>query len=47
MWLMITNAKNAFVQMLVLNGTEHFKNCKQLIECQDLLLLRDIWWSKL
>jgi hypothetical protein len=23
-----------------------FKKCKQLFECQHLLLLRDIWWSK-
>jgi hypothetical protein len=22
------------------------KNCKQLLEYQHLLLLRDIWWSK-
>jgi hypothetical protein len=24
-----------------------FKNCKQLFEYKHLLLLRDIWWSKL
>jgi hypothetical protein len=29
------------------NGTAHFKKCKQLLEYQHLLLLRDIWWSKL
>jgi hypothetical protein len=29
------------------NGTAHFKKCKQLFEYQHLLLLRDIWWSKL
>jgi hypothetical protein len=31
---------------LLFNGTAHFKNCKQLLECQHLLLLRDIWWPK-
>jgi len=29
-----------------LNGTGHFKKCKQLFEYQHLLLLIDIWWSK-
>jgi hypothetical protein len=29
------------------NGTTHFKNCKQLFEYKHLLLLSDIWWSKL
>ena len=29
------------------NGTARFKNCKQLFEYKHLLLLRDIWWSKL
>ncbi len=29
-----------------INGTAHFKKCKQLFEYQDLLLFRDIWWSK-
>jgi hypothetical protein len=29
------------------NGTAHFKKCNQLFEYQHLLLLRDIWWSKL
>ncbi len=28
------------------NGTVHFKKCKQLFEYQQILLLRDIWWSK-
>jgi hypothetical protein len=28
------------------NGTARSKNCKQLLEYQNLLLLRDIWWSK-
>jgi len=28
------------------NGTTHLKKCKQLLEYQHLLLLRDIWWSK-
>ncbi len=27
------------------NGTANFKNCKQSFEYQQLLLLRDIWWS--
>jgi len=30
----------------LLNGTAHFKKCKQLFEYQHLLLLKDIWWSK-
>jgi hypothetical protein len=30
-----------------LDGTVRFKDCKQLFEYQHLLLLRDIWWSKL
>ena len=29
------------------NGTGRFKNCKQLFEYKHLLVLRDIWWSKL
>ncbi len=29
------------------NGTLHFLKWKQLLEYQHLLLLRDIWWSKL
>jgi hypothetical protein len=29
------------------NGTVHFRKCKQLLEYQHLLLLRDIWCSKL
>ncbi len=29
------------------NGTAFFKNCKQLFKFQHLLLLRDVWWSKL
>jgi hypothetical protein len=29
------------------NGRAHFKKCKQLFEYQHLLLLGDIWWSKL
>jgi hypothetical protein len=29
------------------NGTAHIKKCKQLFEYQHLLILRDIWWSKL
>jgi len=28
------------------NGTARFKNCSQLFEYQQLLLIRDIWWSK-
>jgi len=28
-----------------INGTVHFKKCKQLFGYQHLLLLRDIWWS--
>jgi hypothetical protein len=31
---------------VVVNGTAHFENFKQLFESQHLLLLRDIWWSK-
>jgi hypothetical protein len=31
----------------VINGTVHFKNVKKLFEYQHLLLLRDMWWSKL
>jgi hypothetical protein len=27
------------------NESTHFKKCKQLIEYQHLLLLRDIWWK--
>jgi hypothetical protein len=30
-----------------LNATARFEKCKQLFEYQHLLLLRDIWWSKL
>ncbi len=33
--------------ILQINGITHFKKCKQLFEYQHLLLLRDIWWSKL
>jgi hypothetical protein len=29
-----------------INGTMHFKKCKQLLEHQHLLSLRDMWWSK-
>jgi hypothetical protein len=29
------------------NGTARFKKYKQFFEYQHLLLLRDIWWSKL
>jgi hypothetical protein len=29
------------------NETARFKNCKELFEDQHLLLLRNIWWSKL
>jgi hypothetical protein len=29
------------------NGTARFQRCKQLFEYKHLLLLRDIWWSKL
>jgi hypothetical protein len=28
------------------NGTAYFEKFKQLLECQNLLLLSDIWWSK-
>jgi len=28
-------------------GTAHFKQCEKLFGYQHLLLLRDIWWSKL
>ncbi len=28
------------------NGTARFKKCKELLEYQYLLILRDIWWSK-
>jgi len=31
----------------VFNGTVQFKKGKQLLEYQNLLLLGDIWWSKL
>jgi hypothetical protein len=31
----------------VRNGTVCFKKCKQLFAYQHLLLIRDIWWSKL
>ncbi len=33
--------------VLCVNGTARFKRCKQLFENQHLLLIRDIWWSKL
>jgi hypothetical protein len=29
------------------NGTERFENCKQLLEYQNFLLLRDIYWLSL
>jgi hypothetical protein len=29
------------------NRTSHFKECKQLSKYQHLVLLREIWWSKL
>jgi hypothetical protein len=29
------------------NGTACFKKCKHLFEYQHLLLLTEIWWSKL
>jgi hypothetical protein len=29
------------------NGTAPFKKCKQLLQYQHFLLVRDIWWSKL
>jgi len=28
------------------NGMAHFENHKQLLEYQNFLLRRDIWWSK-
>ncbi len=27
-------------------STEHFDKCKQLIEYQNFITIRDIWWSK-
>ncbi len=30
----------------LVNGTAHFKNCKQLFEYQHLLLIKDNCWSK-
>jgi hypothetical protein len=33
-----------FVQVFQWNST--LLKCRQLFECQHLLLLRDIWWSK-
>ncbi len=32
---------------LAINRIAYFEKCKQLLECQKLLLLRDIWWLKL
>jgi hypothetical protein len=32
--------------LTTINGTVHFKKCKQLFEGHHLLFLRDIWWSK-
>jgi hypothetical protein len=28
------------------SGTAHFEKCKQLLEYQNYLLLKDIWWSE-
>jgi hypothetical protein len=36
-----------FFSKVFVNGTVHLKKCKQLFECQHLLLLRDIWSPKL
>jgi hypothetical protein len=35
-----------FESCIAYTGTTRFKKCKQLFEYQQLLLLRDIWWSK-
>jgi hypothetical protein len=32
---------------LSFNGTTHFENHKQLLKCQNFILLKDIWWSNL
>ncbi len=40
----IINLRNYRIGFL--NGTAHFKKCKQLFVYQHLLLLGDIWWSK-
>jgi hypothetical protein len=42
----MTAFEEGLVAQNKMNGTVHFKKCKQLFEYQHLLLLRDIWWSK-
>ncbi len=41
-----TEKAHKFLVPATIDGTAHYKNCKQFFEYQHLLLLRDIWWSK-
>ncbi len=38
------SSENFYAEIVLHNGTAHFKKCKQLFEYQHLHLLRDIWW---
>jgi len=34
------------MHLVLVRTAVRFEKCKQLFECQHLLSLRDIWWSK-